>query len=121
MSSRAVLREAFGLTIDQSTKADVLAWGARAGATCGETLGAAAIRCEGARVDEGPRAADAFFQGQKANVVQEPSQPDRNTFCPKDNSCSTCKAPDAGLIKEAGTDTGTDTGTDAPQDAANDG
>jgi len=61
-SSRAASREALGLRIDQSTKADVLAWGARSGATCGETLGGAAIRCEGARVDEGPRAADAFFR-----------------------------------------------------------
>jgi hypothetical protein len=61
-TTKATTRDALGFTIDVTTKDQVLAWGARGGATCGEALGGAAIRCEGARVDEGPRAADAFFR-----------------------------------------------------------
>lgn len=61
-----------------------------------------------------------FFEGQKANIVQSNSQPDRNAYCPTDNSCTTCKAPDAAII-DSGNDTGNDSGNDGGSDAPADG
>ncbi|HEY8076730.1 MAG TPA: hypothetical protein VIF62_21540 [Labilithrix sp.] len=61
-ATSAPARPALGFVLDASKKPDVLAWGARAGATCEAALGDAALRCEHAKVDDGPLAADAFFR-----------------------------------------------------------
>jgi hypothetical protein len=62
----------------------------------------------------------AFFEGQKTNIVQTADQPDRNSYCPADKSCTTCQPPDiidAGKDAEGGIK---DSGGDV-QDAADSG
>jgi hypothetical protein len=59
--------------LDQSTRADVTAWGARVGATCKEELGGAAMRCESADrslASEGDvPVRDAFFRFGPSGVL----------------------------------------------------
>lgn len=65
-SARAQTRPAFGFALDTSTKADVLAWGARVGAPCTEEIGGAALRCEPAN---GEPVRDAFFRFDPRGVL----------------------------------------------------
>jgi hypothetical protein len=72
-TTRAMARPAFGFVLDQSTKADVTAWGARMAATCREEIGGAALRCESAdkRVpaENEPPIRDAFFRFDPHGVL----------------------------------------------------
>jgi hypothetical protein len=61
-ASLSPARPALGFALETATKEDVRAWGTRAGATCSDDLAGAAIRCENAAMEDGARAADAFFR-----------------------------------------------------------
>ena len=71
--TRATARPAFGFVLDQSTRADVTAWAARAAATCTEEIGGAALRCELAdkniTEENGVSVRDAFFRFDPRGVV----------------------------------------------------
>lgn len=72
-TARATARPAFGFVLDQSTKADVTAWGSRVAATCREEIGGAALRCESsarpiAAENEIP-IKDAFFRFDPRGVL----------------------------------------------------
>jgi len=72
---RATSRPAFGFVLDQSTKADVTAWGSRVAATCRDEIGGAAIRCEsadkrtGTEAESEPPIHDAFFRFDPHGVL----------------------------------------------------
>jgi hypothetical protein len=72
-SVRATARPAFGFVLDQSTRAEVLAWAKRASATCTEEIGGAALRCELAdkniTEESGVSVRDAFFRFDPRGVV----------------------------------------------------
>ena len=71
--TRATARPAFGFVLDQSTRDDVKAWSTRAGASCTEELGGAALRCEPANrtstAENGVPVSDAFFRFDPRGVV----------------------------------------------------
>jgi hypothetical protein len=72
-TTRAPARPAFGFVLDQSTKADVTAWGTRVGATCREEIAGAALRCESADRPIGAEnevpVKDAFFRFDPRGVL----------------------------------------------------
>ena len=72
-TTRATARPAFGFVLDQSTRADVTAWAARASATCTEEIGGAALRCELAdkniTEENGVSVRDAFFRFDPRGVI----------------------------------------------------
>ena len=74
-TARATARPAFGFVLDQSTKADVTAWGSRVAATCREEIGGAALRCESTarRFESGAENEvpihDAFFRFDPRGVL----------------------------------------------------
>jgi len=61
-TTKAPTRPAFGFELDTSTRDDVLAWAKRAGHTCKDELGGAALRCEGVSRGEAVVVRDAFFR-----------------------------------------------------------
>ncbi len=71
-TTRAAARPAFGFVLDQTTRAEVMAWGTSTGSTCHEELKGAALRCE---ASEQPTAAeavpvkDAFFRFDPKGVL----------------------------------------------------
>ena len=72
-TTRATARPAFGFVLDQSTRADVTAWAARAAATCTAEIGGGALRCElGDRnitEENGVPVRDAFFRFDPRGVI----------------------------------------------------
>lgn len=72
-TTRAPARPAFGFVLDQSTKADVSAWGSRVGATCIDEIAGAALRCESAgrpiTADAEIPIKDAFFRFDPRGVL----------------------------------------------------
>ena len=72
-TARATARPAFGFVLDQSTKADVTAWGSRVAATCREEIGGAALRCESTNRPIGAEneipIRDAFFRFDPRGVL----------------------------------------------------
>jgi hypothetical protein len=72
-ATRATARPAFGFVLDQSTRADVTAWAARAAATCTAEIAGAALRCELAEKniteENGVSVRDAFFRFDPRGVV----------------------------------------------------
>ncbi len=72
-SIRAAARPAFGFVLDQSTRADVKSWSARAGSTCTDELGGAALRCEPTdktrSAENGVGVSDAFFRFEPSGVL----------------------------------------------------
>ncbi len=65
-SNAAAARPAFGFRLDETTKAEVLAWGSGNGYTCNEEQRGIALRCEQA-LEGGVR--DAFFRFDPRNVL----------------------------------------------------
>jgi hypothetical protein len=66
----AAARPAYGFTLDQSTKADVVAWATASAYDCKEELGGAALRCEGVGQREAAKPGgvrDAYFRFDRAD------------------------------------------------------
>lgn len=72
-AARATARPAFGFVLDQSTRAEVTTWAARAGATCTDELAGGALRCEladrNSTEESGVSVRDAFFRFDPRGVV----------------------------------------------------
>lgn len=71
-TAKAAARPAFGFVLDQTTRAEVIAWGQSTGSTCGEELKGAALRCEAAGRPSGADDApvrDAFFRFDPRGVL----------------------------------------------------
>lgn len=70
-TSKASGRPAYGFALDQSTKADVVAWAGASGHRCTEELGGSAFRCEDvARNSTKPGGVrDAYFRFDPTGVV----------------------------------------------------
>lgn len=72
-NARATARPAFGFVLDQSSRADVTAWGSRVGATCKDELKGAALRCESPNgivgAEGGTPVRDAFFRFDPRGVL----------------------------------------------------